>query len=135
VRKLFQLICAAMLILGVPAMAMAGGRISGHNGDALSKTQVAAAEAVAMTKAEVEAFISGHNGRLQGDIGPWKDSLRLFDDKAVKGATRSACAVADSSTSKMASSPSSVDYWGRLSSGMGCPSSGSLAHAAPVIFC
>lgn len=87
-RKVFQLICVVLLVCGACALAQAGGRISGHNGDALSKAQVTAAGAVALSKAEVEAFIAGHNGRLQGDIGPWKDSLRLFDDKTVKGESR-----------------------------------------------
>ncbi len=87
-KRSFLLLCAALLILGLSTLALAGSRVSGHNGDALSKAQVTAAGAVALTKAEVEAFISGHNGRLQGDIGPWKDSLRLFDDKTVKGESR-----------------------------------------------
>jgi len=91
-RRLFLscLACiAASVLLGLaPATVLAGGRIPGMHGEGLSQAQVSAAGAQPMTKAEVQAFIDSHNGNLQGNIGPWHDSLKLYSDKTIRGESR-----------------------------------------------
>lgn len=80
-----RLALALALAVLLTSPALAGPRLSGLHGDGLSQAQVVAAGARAMSKAEAQAFIDSHNGRLYGDIGPWRDSLRLFNDGTLKG--------------------------------------------------
>lgn len=83
-------VCAASaLVLLLCAVALAGGRSSQHSEGAMSLSQLAAAGAQPMSKAQVLEFIASHNGRLSGDIGGIKDSLRFFDDGTVRGESSS----------------------------------------------
>jgi hypothetical protein len=87
-RFIVQLCAIFVLLFGLAATAHAGGRISGLEGDALSRAELEAAGVAPMTRAEVEAFIAAHSGKLLGDIGPWHDSLRFYADKTIKGESR-----------------------------------------------
>lgn len=85
------MLCLA-LALAQPAYCGNRGSNDSTGGPSLSKLSTAGAQP--MTKTQVLDFIKSKNGRLNGNINSWRDSLRLYEDGTVRGESSGAMSSA-----------------------------------------